>query len=163
VGPGSESSLRRIRQQEAARIGWATVFKPKSFGSIDPLGTRKIDYNPARVSATGRALSPNFGAPLLAIAIGNQWPTLTVLQTEIQRQQQRLLDDNELISGQFADQFEGLTGRIWWDRVALGGVAHRTLIILCEWTFSIDAPSCSPRTPGCGLQSTSEVISASRS
>ena len=60
---------------------------------------------------------------LLAIAIVNQWHTLSVLQTEIGRQQQRLADDYELVSGQFADQFEDLTGRIWWHRVALGGVA----------------------------------------
>lgn len=60
---------------------------------------------------------------LLAIAIVNQWHTLSVLQTEIGRQQQRLTDDYELVSGQFADQFEDLTGRIWWHRVALGGVA----------------------------------------
>ena len=60
---------------------------------------------------------------LLAIAIVNQWHTLSVLKTEIGRQQQRLVDDYELVSEQFADQFEDLTGRIWWHRVALGGVA----------------------------------------
>ncbi len=59
---------------------------------------------------------------LLAIAIVNQWHTLSVLETEIQRQQQRLTDDYALVSGQFADQFADLIGRIWWHRLALGGV-----------------------------------------
>ncbi|WP_294338076.1 hypothetical protein [uncultured Sphingomonas sp.] len=59
---------------------------------------------------------------LLAIAIVNQWHTLTVLDTEIRRQQQRITDDYALVSGEFADQFEDLIGRIWWHRAALGAV-----------------------------------------
>ena len=56
---------------------------------------------------------------LLILAVTNQWKTLTVIGSEVERQRTRLEDDYEDISAQFIDIFDDLRARIAWHRKAL--------------------------------------------
>lgn len=75
---------------------------------------------------------------LLAIAIVNQWATLTAISEEIQRQRGRIANEFAAVGSQFEDVFVSLDSRIWWHRAALiivGGAAIVGLVI-CSIAFA---------------------------
>lgn len=75
---------------------------------------------------------------LLAIAIVNQWVTLTAISEEIQRQRGRIAHEFAPVGSQFEDGFASLDTRIWWHRAALiivGGAALVGLVV-CSFAFA---------------------------
>lgn len=92
-----------------------------------PIATIVVASQMKAAPACGTPFWTNFSVLLgawifvifLAIAVVNQWHTLSVLGGEIERQKDRLLDDYAAVSDQFIDRFKDLSGRVWWHRAAL--------------------------------------------
>jgi hypothetical protein len=66
----------------------------------------------------------------------NQWLTLGVLSTEIQRQKKKLRSDYGAISSQFDDVFKSLDRRVCWHRFVLVIIAIVALVGAIFATFA---------------------------
>jgi hypothetical protein len=73
---------------------------------------------------------------LLMFGVVNQWLTLSVLSTEIQRQNAKLKSDYAAISEQFDDVFKSLARRVCWHRVVLGIIAIVAVVGALFATFA---------------------------
>jgi hypothetical protein len=75
---------------------------------------------------------------LLMFGVINQWLTLTVLSTEIQRQKKKLKGDYAAISSQFEDVFKSLDRRVCWHRFVLIIVGIMALVgaLFASFAFS---------------------------
>lgn len=74
---------------------------------------------------------------LLAIAIVNQWATLTAISEEIGRQRGRIANEFAAVGNQFEDVFTSLDTRIWWHRAALFIVGAAAIggLVVCTSAF----------------------------
>jgi hypothetical protein len=75
-------------------------------------------------------------AGLLMFGVINQWLTLGVLSTEIQRQEEKLKSDYAAISKQFDDVFKSLNRRVCWHRIVLFTIAILALVGAMFATFA---------------------------
>lgn len=75
---------------------------------------------------------------LLMFGVINQWLTLSVLSTEISRQQAKLKSDYAAISEQFDDVFKSLGWRVCWNYIVLVIIAVVAVIGALFATFAFD-------------------------
>lgn len=59
---------------------------------------------------------------LLAIAVVNQWMTLSVISGEVERQRKKLFKEYNQVGGAFSSAFSDLDRRVCWHRVFLGSI-----------------------------------------